>query len=414
MPPILRILASLVSVALVAALVGSPARAADPVPPSGSALSEQSPLPRLALKQGGGFLATYGQMLFESPEIMGTRARELAISCATCHNRGDANPRLFVPGLSARPGGIDVHNRFFNPIGDDGRVEPIDIPSLRGIRSTAPYGRDGRIAALREFAATVIVTEFDGPEPTTLMLDALTAFLDRLDFLPAPALGPGGRLNGKASAAARRGEALFHRPFTQMDGRSCASCHVPDRYFVDGARHDIGSGDGGYPGAAFDTPTLLGTATTAPYFHDGALATLAEVVAWFDRRYGLGLNSDQKSDLTAYIDAVGKVTRPYESFSGRNTRFALAAREDRSFLATLDPLIARQDRFHALLLVRSVARDLRDEAPLAHRDARPLAAELANRLDTIGEAIRDTDWAKTAALWKDYRAAYEAVADRLN
>ncbi len=406
----LRNLALLAGAALLAT---APACAADPGIPPGAALSEQAPLPRMVLKPGGGFLATYGQMLFESPEILGTRARTLGLSCASCHNRGDANPKLFLPGLSARPGGVDVHNSFFNPIGDDGRFEPLDIPSLRGIRYTAPYGRDGRIAALREFAASVIVTEFDGAEPTTLMLDALTAFLDRLEFPAAPMLGPGGRLNEAASAAAKRGETLFETPFAQMGGRSCAGCHVPDRYFVDGARHDIGSGGDRFPGAAYDTPTLLGTATTAPYFHDGSLATLSDVVAWFDRRYALELDARQKSNLAAYLDAVGAVERPYEEFSGRNTRFALAAREGRSFLATLEPLIAREDRFHALLLVRSVARDLRDKAPLANPDARPLAATLAGRLDAIGEALRDTDWKKAQSLWGSYRAAYAAAEAKL-
>ncbi len=377
-------------------------------------LAEQAPAPRPALAPGGGFLAEYGAMLFRSPEIMGTRARELGISCETCHNGSDTNPRLFVPGLSARPGGIDVHNTFFDPIGDDGRFDPLDIPSLRGIRYTGPYGRDGRIASLREFVATVIVTEFDGPEPTTLILDALTAFLDRLDFLPAPLLDRDGRLTPGAPASAKRGEALFGRPFPQMGGRSCASCHVPDRYFVDGARHDIGSGGGdGFPGRAFDTPTLLGTETTAPYFHDGALATLGDVVAWFDTRYRLGLAAGEKSDLTAYLTAVGTVARPYEAEGGRNTAFGRVAREGAVSLGTLDALIAREDRFHALLLVRSIARNLRDAAPRASEGARPLAADLAAKLEAIGEAIRDNDWAKTKALWENYRAGYRKIAARL-
>ncbi len=274
----------------VAALAAGPAHAAESGLPAGAVLAPQDPPPRMALAPGGGFLASFGRMLFETPEILGERARALGLACASCHNGGDANPHLFLPGLSARPGGVDVHHAFFNPVGDDGRFDPLDVPSLRGVRFTAPYGRDGRIASLREFVATVIVTEFDGPEPTTLELDALTAFLDRLDFLPAPLLDRDGRLNRTAPAAAKRGEKLFGKRFAAMGGRSCASCHVPDRYFADGARHDIGSAGGRFPGPAFDTPTLLGSATTAPYFHDGALATLADVVAWFDRRYGLGLS----------------------------------------------------------------------------------------------------------------------------
>ncbi len=408
-----RFLGNLLRLGVAALLAAAPARAAEKAPPAGAKLAPQSPPPRMALAPGGGFLATYGQMLFESPEILGDRARGLGMSCATCHNAGDANPRLFLPGLSARPGGVDVHSAFFNPIGDDGRFDPLDIPSLRGVRYTGPYGRDGRIASLREFVATVIVTEFDGPEPTTLELDALTAFLDRLDFLSAPLLGRDGRLKPDAPAATKRGAALFAKPFTQMGDRSCASCHVPDRYFVDGARHDIGSGGDGFPGEAFDTPTLLGTQTTAPYFHDGALATLADVVGWFDRRYGFGLSHAERADLTAYLTAVGTVAQPYTPYAGRDTKFRRTARDGDAFLGTLDPLIARQDRFHALLLVRSVARNLRAALPDAAPGARPLARDLADRLDTLGEAIRGTDWDKASALGKSWRAAYDAEADRL-
>ena len=59
----------------------------------------------------------------------------------------------------------------------------------------------------------------------------------------------------------RRGEALFNRPFAQMAGRSCASCHIPDSFFTDSRAHNIGSGGESYAGAldgAYDTPTLLG------------------------------------------------------------------------------------------------------------------------------------------------------------
>ena len=288
--------------------------------PPGGALGEQEPLPRSVLnfEQRGIderrlFLVAYGDMLFDSPEILGAPARTLGLACSSCHNRGDVNRALFVPGLSRRPGGIDVDNAFFNPRASDGRLDPLDTPSLRGIRFTAPYGRDGRIASLREFVRNVIVGELGGPEPTPLMLDALTAYLNEFDFLPAPLLARDGRLNARASEAARRGEAIFNRPFAAMAGRSCASCHVPDGNFVDGRRHDIGSVAPSTRNArdgALDTPTLLGIRYTAPYFHDGSLPTLAAVVEWFDRRYRLGLDAAERADLTAYLEAVGTGEAP--------------------------------------------------------------------------------------------------------
>ena len=85
-----------------------------------------------------------------------------------------------------------------------------------------------------------------------------------------------------------------------MNGMSCASCHAPSKLFKDGLQHDIGSVEGGSPFAmdgAMDTPTLLSSASTPPYFHDGSLPTLGSVVDWFDERYGLGLKTGERMDL---------------------------------------------------------------------------------------------------------------------
>ncbi len=384
-------------------------RRREPWLPPDADLRLQDPLPRLVLnfeKHGVDerdlFLVAYGDMLFDSPLIYGAPARSRGITCALCHNRSDVNRRLYIPGLSARPGGIDVDGGLFNPRGNDHRFDPLDTPSLRGIRFTAPYGRDGRTASLREFARNVIVGEFAGPEPSPLMLDALVAYMNEFDFLPAVNLDRNGRLASHAPDAAKRGEALFNRPFAGLGGQSCASCHVPSAQFVDHRRHDIGSG--GEIAAAFDTPTLLGIAHTAPYFHDGSLATLAEVVDWFDRRFGLGLPARSRSDLTAYLQAVGTGEEPYQRFDGRNTPFRLAFEELSTFLSTLDTLIPARDRFHARLLLGTVSRDLRaDAAGMSNIRERPRALELADRLDGIDAALARTDWPRASRLWEAYK-----------
>ena len=385
------------------------ARRREPWLPPDANLTNQDPLPRLVLnfeKHGVDerdlFLVAYGDMLFDSPEIFGVPARSHGITCAMCHNRSDVNRNLYIPGLSLRPGGLDVDGSLFNPRGNDHRFDPLDTPSLRGIRFTAPYGRDGRTASLREFARNVIVGEFAGPEPSPLMLDALVTYMNEFDFLPAPNLDRNGRLVASASDAAKRGEALFMRPLAAMGGQSCASCHVPSAHFVDHRRHDIGSGFG--VAAAFDTPTLLGIAHNAPYFHDGSLETLAEVVERFDRKFGLGLSAPSKSDLTAYLEAVGTGTEPYQRFDGRNTPFRLAFEELSTFLSALDTLIPARDRFHARLLLATVSRDLRtDAAGMSNIREHPRVLELADRLDGIDQALARTDWPETTRLWEAYK-----------
>ena len=151
-------------------------------------------------------MIAYGDMLFDSAEIFGEPARSLGVACSSCHNRSEANRDFFIPGLSHRPGGVDVDSAFFNPMFNDRRDDPVDIPSLRGVRLTGPYGRDGRFGSLRSFTRNVIVNEFGGPEPTPFMLDALVAYMQEFDFLPNSKLTADGRLTAKASDAARRGE----------------------------------------------------------------------------------------------------------------------------------------------------------------------------------------------------------------
>jgi cytochrome c peroxidase len=385
-----------------------------PALPPGSNLNDQAPLPRLVLNfeergidEKDLFLVAYGDMLFDSPAIFGSPARELSISCSTCHNRSDINRDLFIPGISVRPGGADVDGHFFNPRFNDRRADALDTPSLRGIRFTAPYGRDGRFGSLREFTRNVIVNEFAGAEPTPLMLDALVSYVLEFDWLPNPLLRTDGSLTEEAGQAALRGERVFTRPLSGMGGLSCASCHIPGSNFRDGLQHDIGSGNPASPGAldsAFDTPTLLNASFSAPYLHDGSIATLDGVVEWFDSRFDLRLSRRDREDLTAYLEAVGGGVDPFEVFDADNTLFMLFWGELSTFISTLGTLIPDRDRFHADLLVDTVVPDLIADAG-ALEDTRqvPLVLELVERLRAIRAAWQADDWQAAEALWREYQ-----------
>ncbi|SFU15795.1 cytochrome c peroxidase [Sedimentitalea nanhaiensis] len=396
------------------------------VPPSlppGSDIFDQDPLPRLVLnfeEQGidetGLPLVAYGDMLFDSAQIFGGPARDLGLACSTCHNRSDVNQRLFIPGASHQPGAIDVDGAFFNPIFNDRRNDPLDIPSLRGLRFTGPYGRDGRFASLRDFTRNVIVNEFGGDEPTPFMMDALVAYMLEFDFLPNSMLTTDGRLTEAAPEAARRGEAIFNTPFASLGDRSCASCHVSDANFLDRQAHNIGSVAPAYEGAragALDTPTLLGTAYTAPYFHDGSLPTLAAVVDWFDETKSLGLTGAERADLTAYLETVGAADEPYEAFDAENTAFRLAFSELITFASTLDTLLPRRDARHILLLTDTVAADLSaDASTMSNLAARPGVYALAEKLAEVSAAVRDEDWTAAEASWTAFKAETADIEER--
>ena len=133
---------------------------------------------------------------------------------------------------------------------------------------------------------------------------------------------------------------------------------------------------------------------TPPYFHDGSLDTLADVVAWFNEQFNLELTGSQKTDLTAYLEAVGTGEEPFEIFDDENTVFRLAWEELSTFISTLDTLIPAQDTFHADLLIRTVAPDLRaDASGLTDLSQAPMVYELADELEKIQTAILAGDWA---------------------
>ena len=359
----------------------------------------------------------FGDMLFDSPEIFGDPAKSLGLACSTCHNRSDVNQRFFITGISPHPGAVDVDGSFFNARFNDHRSDAIDIPSLRGLRFTGPYGRDGRFASLRDFTRNVIVNEFKGPEPSPLVLDALVAYMLEFDFLPAPHLERDGRLKATAADAAKRGELLFETPYPSMNGKSCASCHMPGSHFTDNEVHDIGSaGDGAASGfsGAFDTPTLLGIQHTAPYLHDGRFSTLAEVVAWKDESQQLGLDEAERNDLVAYLEAVSEGGDPYQVFDEETTPFRLMIEELSVFLSTLETLIPDQDRDHADLLLRTVAGDMAlDASAMTNRDARDKTLELAERLWRLRDMVLQEDWDQAAIAWQDYRETAEIYDSEL-
>jgi cytochrome c peroxidase len=130
------------------------------------------------------------------------------------------------------------------------------------------------------------------------------------------AAGKSGALNEQEKA----GLALFR-------GRArCSTCHAGPN-FTDENFHntgiawkysklaDEGSGDG-----KFKVPTLREVARTAPYMHDGSLATLEDVVDYYDRGGNanpsldedlrpLHLNAEEKLALVAFLQSLSGTVR---------------------------------------------------------------------------------------------------------
>ncbi|KJC56715.1 hypothetical protein UP10_32705 [Bradyrhizobium sp. LTSPM299] len=362
------------------------------------------------------YLVNLGNLAFSSPSILGGVAQQANMSCGTCHVNGAGNAKFFMPRMSTRPGNFDTTGPLFNPKADNGVLDPVRIPSLRGARYLAPYGADGRMASLHDFVRNVIVNEFAGPEPSPVIVDAIVAYLQDVDFLPNPSLGPGGRLIGKISDAERRGEALFAKPFPHDPGMSCAGCHVPSGAFVDHRQHDVGSG------GLFKTPTLRNADFNAPYFHDGRFDSYDQVVAHFDSVFALGLTAQDRKDLVAYLTAVGDGTQPYEHEGA-----AASLKEINDFATVLGTAIPAGDKDVVGLAVETIGgelRELTEQYPDRKNtsvsgggeervNARGALKEVVLLLRRIEIAVGDGRTAEAAADYRNYRYLMAAAVPSL-
>jgi hypothetical protein len=361
------------------------------------------------------YVSNLGNLAFNSPYILGETAQKAHMSCGTCHVNGASNARLFIPGLSSRRGTFDTTGPLFNPKTDNGVLDPVTIPSLRGARYQAPYGHDGRTESLRDFVHNVIVNEFAGREPSPQVLDAMVAYIDDIDFLPNPSLSAAGRLLPAAGAAARRGEVLFSKPFPRNRNLSCAGCHVPSAAFVDHQEHDVGSG------GLFKTPTLLNADFNGPYFHDGRFDNYGQVIEHFNRVFDLGLSTRDQADLGAYLVAIGNGVRPEYQLAGSNV-----LEDENGFVSVLDIAISQHDREVVTLVTGTVSdqlEDLADHYPdpesvelsggvNERRLARATLARLAETLRAIAADTTAGNFDDAAAKYLSYRRLTVAAAPR--
>jgi cytochrome c peroxidase len=390
----------------------TPVVSKDATLPVGSELNEEllnQPTELFSMEMAGGkrsYLFNLGDMLFSSSAIFGGKARDAGMSCNSCHQQGANNAKLFVPGHSSKPGNFDTSGPFFNPKADNGIFDPVTTPSLRGAKYLAPYGHDGRIASLREFVRNVIVNEFAGAEPSGQVLDGLVAYINEISFLPNEKITSDGKLTAKAPDAARRGEALFNKPFRRDATMSCATCHVGNAAFVDRKVHDIGSG------GFFKTKTLLNAKFNAPYFHDGRYDTYDEVVAHFDNHFDLGLTAAERDDLVAYLDAIGDADKPFTQNTVQAEFDELA-----QFASVLDVAIPARDTEVIVLAVDSVGAEWREvaekfpdqkntsiEGGLSERlKARAAVRDMVLTLRRIAMAAQTGDFTEVSRIYAEYK-----------
>jgi mono/diheme cytochrome c family protein len=185
------------------------------------------------------------------------------LACASCHpdNRAD--------GLSWR-----IEKRA------------LQTPLLAGrLVGTHPFKWDGTDPTLRASLHSTM-RRLGGTGLTHHETDALAAYLEAT---PSP------RAPTRDAAQVARGKQLF-------DAEGCKSCHDGPAY-TDRERHKF---TGSLPKS--DTPSLVGLAASAPYFHDGSAATLEALLRDRGAVHGMAdtarLSDPQIVDLTAYLETL--------------------------------------------------------------------------------------------------------------
>ena len=256
-----------------------------------------------------------------------------SISCATCHDpeKGFSNAMTVAVGVSGKKGIRNVPsvvNRLFGRSQFwDGRSETLESQALGPLLNPNEMGINEELLIERLQAdpdyQTLFQNAFKCPPTLEKVSHALAAFERTL----ISGASPFDRYewNGEKdalTASAKRGLLLFR-------GKArCSMCHIGTN-FTDEKFHNIGAGEGSGrkdPGraqvtkdsadfGAFKTPTLRNITLTAPYMHDGSLATLEDVIAFYDSGGRPNPNLDkeikplkltdlEKSDLLEFLKSL--------------------------------------------------------------------------------------------------------------
>jgi cytochrome c peroxidase len=277
-----------------------------------------------------------GRRLFEDKQLSSTGT----IACASCHD-----PRLAFSDGEPTGKGVtgkrlarhtpSLWNVAFSPLLFwDGRASSLENQVRFPVEHADEMGGTLAAATLRlandESYRRAFAAAFpQSPEISPRTIAGALAAYERT--LVSPPTRFDAWVAGKADALTEpevRGLELF-----AGKGR-CIGCHVGFA-FTDHNFYDIGlpgadKGRGkeiGLPAAeyAFKTPTLRELTWTAPYMHDGSLATLEDVVRHYERGGvarptrskdlppNLRLTDAERADLVAFLESLSSETPPQPS-----------------------------------------------------------------------------------------------------
>jgi DNA-binding beta-propeller fold protein YncE len=200
------------------------------------------------------------------------------LSCATCHFDGRSDSRVWDftdrgEGLRKTVPLIGRAGTGHGPLhwtGNMDEVQDFEGDIRNAFKGAGFLPADAWAAQTRNGPLGPRIAGFSAD------LDALAAYVSSLNKLPISPWRP-----WSLSARAQNGKALF-----ESSRVKCSTCHSGSQLTDSalGVSHDVGTirtSSGKRAGATltgFDTPTLRGVWTTAPYLHDGSAPTLRSVL----------------------------------------------------------------------------------------------------------------------------------------
>lgn len=266
-----------------------------------------------------------GKQLFFDPRL----SCDDTTSCATCHDpkKGWSNSLNFATGVRNQVGGRSaptVINAAYSELQFwDGRAHRLEGQALGPIQN--PIEMDHKLEeCVKKLNAVPGYKEqfrkvFNSEVTPENIAKAIAAFERTVLSGNAPYDRFKAGDKSALSEAAQRGLKVF------VGKGHCSACHAGPN-FSDDAFHNVGVsinavkpdlgryevtkvvGDKG----SFKTPTLREIARTAPYMHDGTMATLEEVVEHYDKGgtanaqldeeiFPLKLTAQEKADLVTFM-----------------------------------------------------------------------------------------------------------------
>jgi cytochrome c peroxidase len=225
------------------------------------------------------------------------------VACFDCHVNGHTSGAAHLVG-DIRP---QSHRRR------------IETPSLRGVNIQRLFGSQRALKNIEDFTEfEQRAAYFDG-DPLSAAAKGINVlergsqvhfmaeFQELLAFPPAPGLGIDGKLNPKkfaADSAEMKGQKLF------FGKARCVECH-PAPYYTDNLMHDLKverfyqpqmiNGLVATAQGPIKTFPLRGIKESPPYFHDGRLLTLEDVVEFFNLILETRLTAEEKQQLVAFM-----------------------------------------------------------------------------------------------------------------